>query len=138
MRGFGSLLLATVLVACGTSTEPERTGSDAPKAVGAGSATGEGAASSGTASNDAVAAVGAAVLPADARYLVDPESGAVAMDVPPAILADVRAQLVAAGRTDAADGLARLYDPATGHVRDEAKAKATNATLLAAIAGGAR
>ena len=111
-----SLSLTALLVACGnTPVEPERT---IPAA-------GEGP----------FAAV--AVAP-EARYLVDPESGAVLTDVPPAILADLNAQLAAAGRSDSVANLGQLYDLDTGHVRDERKATAASTTLQAAVRGGGR
>lgn len=69
-------------------------------------------------------------------YLRNPEDGSVLMEVPKEVLVDLRAQLRAAGREDLANEITALYDPATGRVRDAARARA--ATPGAIATGGAQ
>ena len=70
-----------------------------------------------------------AAAPPDAaqlRYLVDRDTGRVFMEVPPAVLANVRVQLVTTGNEEVARQIGRLYDLQTGRVRDPAHAKAAD------------
>ena len=62
-------------------------------------------------------------------YLASTEDSTVYLEVPPEILADVRAQLVRWGREDVARQLARLYDLRTGFVRDTAHARQAETRL---------
>jgi hypothetical protein len=66
---------------------------------------------------------------AELRYLVDPATGAVAMEVPPEVLASARVQLVARGHEAAARQLDVLYDRETGRVRDPQRARAAEARI---------
>lgn len=127
-----ALCLAALLAACSnTPGEPEPV--PAPSAPSAASAP------SASAPDEANKSPYANVeVPADARYLFDPESGAVLIDVPPPILADITAQLTASGQGAHIADLARLYDLESGHVRDEGKARAAESTMRAKLQGGAR
>jgi hypothetical protein len=69
---------------------------------------------------------------AELRYLVDPETGAVVMEVPPEVLASVRVQLFTTGHEAEARQLDALYDRQTGRVRDPARAKAAEAVIRGA------
>jgi hypothetical protein len=77
-----------------------------------------------------------------AQYLVDPANGKIVQALPPEVLKDVQARLIAEGREDEARNLGRLYDPGTGKVRDEALAGAAQEKIdamgAAANAGGKR
>jgi hypothetical protein len=66
---------------------------------------------------------------AELRYLVDRDTGRVFMEVPPAVLANVRVQLVMTGNEEVARQIGRLYDVQTGRVRDPAHAKAAEARI---------
>ncbi len=134
LRGF--VLMATILVACNAPTEPERSVVDPSGAARTDDTSKSeeraGASTAASVSQDAVK------LAPEVRYLIDPESGEIVMDVPPAILADVREQLAAAGHGDEAENLARLYDLEKGRVRDESRAKAAASVVRAARLGGAQ
>jgi hypothetical protein len=64
------------------------------------------------------------------HYLVGPEH-TIVTDLPPEVLASVMAALVADGHDRVARALGRLYDPATGRVRDPADADRVQARLRA-------
>lgn len=66
---------------------------------------------------------------AELRYLVDPKTGAVLMEVPPEILQSVLFQLTTRGHEAAARQLLVLYDRRTGRVRDPEHAKYADARI---------
>jgi len=144
-RLHASLLLATMVVACNTgSADGDRSVSSEPSPSVASPAAEPNAPKASTATEAPAEesslgrAIGAAQVAPEARYVVDGETGAVQMDIPPEVLADVQAQMIRAGHQEAAEQLGRLYDPKSGHVADEAKARSAEAALRAAAAGGAR
>ena len=73
---------------------------------------------------------------AELRYLVDPETNAVHRTLPPEVLADVKAQLQASGRTRELGELEQLYDFETGKVKSEARADAAEVALRSLHGGG--
>jgi hypothetical protein len=66
---------------------------------------------------------------AELRYLIDPETGAVLMAVPPEILQSVLFQLTTRGHEAEARRLLVLYDRSTGRVRDPEHARYAEARI---------
>ena len=54
----------------------------------------------------------------DLFYVVDPFTGRIAREIPPAVLSDIFAQLKRRGMTKEAERVQRLYDLGSGRVRD--------------------
>lgn len=106
--GRASTTLAIVLASCGRSPPAPVTSTPSPQ---------------GPSPSDLPAEA------ADLMYLASTEDSTVYLEVPPEILADVRAQLVRWGREDVARQLARLYDLRTGFVRDTAHARQAETRL---------
>jgi hypothetical protein len=65
----------------------------------------------------------AAAPDADLPYLVDPQSGRIVREIPPAVLSDILAQLKRRGMGREFEGVQRLYDGASGRVRDPGRAE---------------
>lgn len=74
-------------------------------------------------------------VPAESRGVLVGSDGRGLEAIPPEVLADVRAQLVAAGAREQVADLERQYDFATGRAKDPARARALR---VAVPAGGAR
>jgi hypothetical protein len=96
---------------------------------------GEAAAHGGSTAADPAAQVGADMeRPDEAQYLVS--DGVIVTELPPEVLASVRAQLLSGGHEREADALAGLYDLGTGRVVDPGRARRVQAELhLDALTG---
>jgi hypothetical protein len=118
---FAALCAATTLLFACSTAEPELV----PREPNA-----DYEAARGTPAEGAPASVGANVeRPDELRYLVSDES--IVTELPPEVLASVRAQLLAGGHEREANALARLYDLDTGRVIDPDHARHVQAQLRA-------
>jgi hypothetical protein len=118
---FAALCAATSLLFACSTAEPELM---PPEPAG------DPAAARGTPAEGSPESVGGSVERAEEpRYLVSDD--AIVTELPPEVLASVRAQLLAGGHEREANALARLYDLDTGRVLDPDHARQVQAQLRA-------